>query len=80
MLIINVLARPGTPSSRQWPRLNSEINSSSITWFWPTITWPNWSMILRRAFEFLDGGGILGVISDGMSRFGVGVGVIELGV
>ncbi len=31
VLIINVLANPGTPSNRQWPRLNSEINSSSIT-------------------------------------------------
>ncbi len=32
VLINSVLARPGTPSSRQWPRLNSEINNSSITW------------------------------------------------
>ena len=31
VLIISVLASPGTPSSRQWPRLNSEISSSSIT-------------------------------------------------
>ena len=31
VLIINVLASPGTPSSRQCPRLNSEISNSSIT-------------------------------------------------
>ena len=33
VLTINVLAKPGTPSSRQCPRLKNEINSSSITWF-----------------------------------------------
>ena len=42
VLIINVFASPGTPSKRQCPRLNSEINSSSITWLWPTMTWPSW--------------------------------------
>ena len=31
VLIINVLARPGTPSKRQWPRLKSEIKSCSMT-------------------------------------------------
>ena len=31
VLIISVLASPGTPSSRQWPRLNSAISSSSMT-------------------------------------------------
>jgi len=31
VLIIKVLASPGTPSSRQCPRLNSEISHSSIT-------------------------------------------------
>ncbi len=49
VLIINVLARPGTPSNRQWPRLNREISNSSITWSWPTITLANWAMILPRA-------------------------------
>ena len=39
VLIISVLARPGTPSSRQCPRLKSEISSSSITSLWPTMTW-----------------------------------------
>ena len=56
VLIISVLASPGTPSSRQCPRLNSEISSSSITAVWPTMTWPNWSMIFRGRAEFLDGG------------------------
>ena len=31
VLIINVLARPGTPSRMQWPRLNRAISSSSMT-------------------------------------------------
>ena len=38
VLIINVLARPGTPSRMQWPRLNRAISSSSMTWSWPTMT------------------------------------------
>ena len=38
VLIINVLASPGTPSSRQWLRANSEISNSSMTSFCPTIT------------------------------------------
>src|SRR5216683_6258006 len=36
--IINVLARPGTPSRMQWPRLKSAISNSSMTWSWPTMT------------------------------------------
>jgi len=31
VLIINVLARPGTPSSMQWPRLKSEISSEYVS-------------------------------------------------
>src|SRR5271165_3607096 len=31
VLIIKVLAKPGTPSSMQWPRLKSAINNSSRT-------------------------------------------------
>jgi hypothetical protein len=49
VLIISVLANPGTPSSRQWPRLNSEISNSSMTLSWPTITWESCSMIRSRA-------------------------------
>ncbi len=49
VLIISVLASPGTPSSRQCPRQKSEINSSSITSVWPTMTCANCSMIFCRA-------------------------------
>ncbi len=45
VLIISVLASPGTPSSRQWPRLKSEISNWSMTSDWPTITFPIWSRI-----------------------------------
>ena len=45
VLIISVLASPGTPSSRQCPRLKSAINSWSMTSVWPTITFPIWSRI-----------------------------------
>ncbi len=38
---ISVLARPGTPSSRQWPPANSATSSSSITAACPTITFPS---------------------------------------
>ena len=36
--IMSVLASPGTPTSRQWPRANSAASSSSITWSWPMMT------------------------------------------
>ena len=35
VLIIKVLARPGTPSSRQWPRAKMAMSISSITLSWP---------------------------------------------
>src|SRR5215475_10396050 len=34
----SVLATPGTPSSRQWPRARSATNIRSIILSWPTIT------------------------------------------
>ena len=34
----SVLARPGTPSSMQWPRAKIAMISSSITVSWPTMT------------------------------------------
>src|SRR5512135_411845 len=38
VLIKSVLARPGTPTSKQWPLANRAIKTSSMTWSWPTIT------------------------------------------
>ena len=49
VLIISVFASPGTPSSRQWPRANRQISSSSITSSWPTITCESWATIFSRA-------------------------------
>ena len=49
VLIMSVLASPGTPSSRQWLRANREISSSSITSFCPTMTWASCSPIFFRA-------------------------------
>ena len=49
VLIINVLASPGTPSSMTWPRLNKQIRISSITFSWPTMILPSSSRIFLRA-------------------------------
>ena len=38
MLTIKVLARPGTPTSRQCPRVKMAAKICSITSFWPTMT------------------------------------------
>ena len=45
--IISVLARPGTPTSRQWPRAKMAMSSSSMTRSWPTMTLPS-SLRMRR--------------------------------
>ena len=37
-LTSRVLARPGTPTSRQWPREKMAIIISSMTSSWPTMT------------------------------------------
>ena len=37
-LTIRVLARPGTPTSRQWPRVKMAARICSITSAWPTMT------------------------------------------
>ncbi len=47
VLTSSVLARPGTPTSRQWPRLNMAMSNCSMTSFWPTITLPICSVICR---------------------------------
>ena len=41
----NVFAKPGTPRSRQWPRLNMAISSCSTTSDCPTMTLPICSRI-----------------------------------
>ncbi len=52
--IISVLARPGTPSRMQWPRLNMAISNSSMTWSWPTMTRLSCLlMFLKGPFQFL---------------------------
>ena len=51
VLTSRVLARPGTPTSRQWPRLNRAISSCSTTSFWPTITRPICSVMVWWAAD-----------------------------
>ena len=62
VLIINVLAKPGTPSSRQWPRLNSAISSSSITC---VLADDHLRELVQNFFagfvQFTNGGGVDGV-------------------
>ena len=45
VLTINVLARPGTPTSRQCPRVKMAAKICSMTSFWPTMTFCNSSCI-----------------------------------
>ena len=53
VLIMSVFARPGTPSSMQWPRAKRAIRSSSITWSWPTMTRLSCCLMLSKAdFSF----------------------------
>ncbi len=44
-LTISVLASPGTPMRRQWPRVKMAARICSITSAWPTITRRNCSSI-----------------------------------
>ena len=50
MLTISVLASPGTPTSRQWPRVKMAAKICSITSFWPTMTFCSSSCISRRCW------------------------------
>ena len=50
VLTIKVLARPGTPTSRQWPRVKMAAKICSITSSWPTITFCNSSCISLRCW------------------------------
>ena len=49
VLIISVLARPGTPSKQAMPAAEKEISSSSMTWCCPTITCESCRTIFSRA-------------------------------
>ena len=53
VLTISVFARPGTPSSRQWPRVKIAAKICSITSSCPTITFCNSSCISAMLAEFL---------------------------
>ncbi len=66
VLISSVLARPGTPSSRQWPRLNSEISSSSITSCWPTITCESCCWICSTGVGEAGDGGVVVALEIGV--------------
>ena len=48
VLTMRVLARPGTPTNRQCPRVKIAAKICSMTSFWPTITFWSSSCIKRR--------------------------------
>ena len=48
-LTSSVLAKPGTPTSKQWPRAKIAIISSSITSSMPTMVLRSSATILSRA-------------------------------
>ena len=50
VLTINVLARPGTPTSRQWPRVKMAAKICSITSLWPMMTFCNSSCMSCRCW------------------------------
>ena len=50
VLTIRVLASPGTPTSRQWPRVKMAAKICSMTSVWPTITFCSSSCISRRCW------------------------------
>src|SRR5262245_40512471 len=49
-LTMSVLARPGTPTSRQWPRVKTAARICSRTSAWPTMARRSWSIIWVRAW------------------------------
>src|SRR5947208_11944779 len=46
---MRVLASPGTPTSRQCPRVNTAASTCSMTSLWPTTTRRSWSSIWARS-------------------------------
>src|SRR6516162_9315510 len=51
VLTIKVLASPGTPTSRAWPRQKTAINNSSRTFSWPMIILPTSARICLCALR-----------------------------
>ncbi len=49
-LTMSVLARPGTPTSRQWPRVKMAARICSMTSVWPTMTRRSCSIIWARVW------------------------------
>ena len=49
-LTMSVLARPGTPTSRQWPRVKMAARICSMTSVWPTMARRSCSIICVRAW------------------------------
>src|SRR5262245_7662178 len=70
VLTRSVLARPGTPTSRQWPRLNSAISNCSTTCFWPTMTLPIWSVM--RSWAAARSRTALASSGSGVAGWGIG--------
>ena len=72
VLTSSVLASPGTPTSRTWPRANRPVRSCSTTSSWPMITLP----ISRRRALWLSARAATAATS---SREGSGCGVAVMG-
>ena len=49
-LTISVLASPGTPTSRQWPRVKTAARICSMTSLWPTMVRRSCSIIWVRVW------------------------------
>ncbi len=49
-LTMSVLASPGTPRRRQWPRVKTAASTWSMTSVWPTMTRPSWVSIWLRVW------------------------------
>ena len=72
---MSVLARPGTPTSKQCPPASTQVSNSSTTVCWPTMTRPSCEEISRAAAwtcSISEGAvmGELSVVSDQLSVWG----------
>src|SRR5581483_10807384 len=66
VLTARVLARPGTPSTRRWPRASRAISMRSSRLSWPTITRLTW----YRTSSSEVAGGLLGRLRLGLGVIG----------